>query len=164
MGISQEWRPFRELDHFRRDFESLLERLHGDLREAREGGVMNPPMDCFVEDDRLTIRLDMPGVDPKDVEVHASGATLTISGKRKEKFEEKKRRFIRRECCYGSFERSITLPEGIEPRDLNAESHDGVLELTAPMPKAPARERVKIQVSGTGGKDTNKREVKSEVA
>ena len=149
MSTSQEWRPFGELERFRHEFENLLERLHGDLKEARENGLINPRMDCFVEDDRLTIRLEMPGVDRKDVEVHASGGLLTVCGKREEKFEENKRRFIRRECGYRGFERTVTLPEGIEPKDLRAEFHDGVLELTAPMSKAEAPERMKIHINGS---------------
>jgi HSP20 family protein len=148
MSTSPEWRPFRELDRFRRDFETLLERLHGDLREAQDGGLMSPRMDYFIEDDRLTIRLEMPGIDPKDLEVHASGGILTVCARREEKVEEKKRRFIRHECGYHGFERMIALPEGVDAKDLRAEFHDGVLELSAPMPKAAPPEKLKIPING----------------
>jgi len=63
-------------------------------------------------------------------------------------FGTKKRDFYRREFSYGSFERSITLPEGMKAEDLKATFHDGVLELTAPMPKEALPKEVKVQIQG----------------
>jgi HSP20 family protein len=62
---------------------------------------------------------------------------LTTKGSREDKRESKKADFFRREMRYGSFERSISLPEGVKAEDLKATYHDGVLELTAPMPRKP---------------------------
>ncbi len=73
---------------------------------------------------------------------------MTIKRSREEKTESKKADFMKREIRYGSFERSLTLPEGIKAEDLKANYHDGVLELSAPMPKEALPKEVKIQIAG----------------
>lgn len=74
---------------------------------------------------------------------------LTIKGSREEKRETKKTDYFRREIRYGSFERSVPLPEGIKAENLKAVYRDGVLELSAPMPKEAVPKEVKIQVEGS---------------
>jgi Hsp20/alpha crystallin family protein len=80
---------------------------------------------------------------------HRKSVTLTIKGSREEKLETKKTDFFRREVRYGSFERSVPLREGIKAEDLKAVYRDGVLELSAPMPKEAAPKEVKIQVEAS---------------
>ena len=101
-----------------------------------------------MEDGKFTVRTDLPGIDPKNVDIKVVGNVLTIKGTREEKHETKKADFFRREIRYGSFERSISLPEGIKAEDLKATYRDGVLELSAPMPKEAVPKEVKIQVEG----------------
>jgi len=79
------------------------------------------------------------------------GDLLTIKGSREEKSETNKADYLRREIRYGSFERSISLPEGIKADDLKATYRDGVLELAAPMPKEAILKEVKIQVQAPKG-------------
>jgi HSP20 family protein len=81
---------------------------------------------------------------------------LTIKGSRDEKSETRKADYLHREIRYGSFERSISLPEGIKADDLKATYHDGVLELTAPMPKEAIPKEVKIQVEAPKGNAAKK--------
>jgi HSP20 family protein len=83
----------------------------------------------------------LPGVDSKDVDIKVSSGVVTVKGAREEKHETKKHDFFRREFRYGSFERAITLPEGRKAEDLKATYHDGVLELTALMPKRHCRRK-----------------------
>ena len=92
------------------------------------------------------IRADLPGIDPQNVEISVTGDVLTIKGSREEKSEEKERNFVVKEVSYGSFERSITLPQGVKAEDIKAAYKDGVLELTAPAPKETAARKVAIQV------------------
>ena len=94
----------------------------------------------------LDYMLKRNGVDPKDVDIKVAGSVITVKGSREEKHETEKRDFYRREFRYGSFERSITLPEGMKAEDLKATFHDGVLELTAPMPKEALPKEVKVQI------------------
>jgi HSP20 family protein len=94
------------------------------------------------------VRADLPGIDPKDVEITVTGDTLTIKGSREEQREEKDRNFVFKEVSYGSFERSIPLPAGVKADDIKPSYKDGVLELTAPAPKELAARKVPIEVDG----------------
>jgi HSP20 family protein len=94
----------------------------------------------------LVVRADLPGVDPKNVEITVSGDQLTIRGKRERVHEEKEHNLIHREVSYGSFERSLRLPEGVKPEEIKAAYHHGVLELTIPVSDQPKTRKVPVQV------------------
>jgi HSP20 family protein len=160
----------RELAGFRSEFEDLLERFGFDRnwfsrlpfdREffgQREPVAARPAIESYVEDGKFIVRTDLPGIDPKNVEIKVVGDVLTIKGSREEKRETKKTDFLRREIRYGSFERSISLPEGIKAEDLKATYHDGVIELSAAMAKEAAPKEVKIQVESPKGNTEKKAE------
>jgi HSP20 family protein len=143
-----EWNPFKELEKLRGDFDKVFDRFRNPswLAEELDGGAVRPRIDSFVEDGKLTVRADMPGIDPKNIQVNVSGNVLNVRGKREEKKETTKRDFVRREVHYGSYEYSTSLPEGIKAEDVKASYRDGVLELVAPLPKELAPKDVKIQV------------------
>lgn len=146
MAFLQPWRPFRDLDRMREEFDRMMERFGENWFAGFEPGQIRPHVESFLEDGRLTVRAELPGVDPKNIEVDVTGNVLTIKAKREEKIEEKKRHFIRHEMRYGSFERSMELPEGVKAEEIKASYHDGVLELTAPVPKELEQKEVKIQI------------------
>jgi len=150
MGFLEKWRPSKELDRFRSEFDDLLERfgLDRDWFGPREPVSTRPAIESCVENGKFVVRTDLPGIDPKDIEIKVVGDVLTVKGSREEKQETKKADFFRRELRYGSFERAISLPAGIKADDLKATYRDGVLELTAPMPQEAAPKEVKIQVEG----------------
>lgn len=160
MGFLERWRPWRELDRFRSEFDDLVERFGFDrdwfgrfpfdrsFFGERESTPMRPAIETRVEDGKFIVRTDLPGIDPKDIDIKVVGDILTIKGSREETRETKKADFLKREIRYGAFERSIPLPEGIKAEDLKAIYHDGVLELSAPMPKEAAPKEVKVQVEG----------------
>jgi HSP20 family protein len=155
MALLEKWNPSTELDRLRHEFDHLLERFGveygGPLREVQTGAI-RPAIESYVDDGKFTVRVELPGVDPENVEVSVAGGILTVKGKREEKHETRKRDFFRRELRYGSFERSITLPEGIKAEDLKATYHNGVLELTAPMPQEALPKAVKVQIQHGGAK------------
>lgn len=167
MGFLERWQPSKELDRFRSEFDNLLERFnHGrdwfgplsfdrELLGELEPAAARPAIESRVEDGKFIVRTDLPGIDSKDVDIKVTRDVLTIKGSRTEKREAKKADFLRREIHYGSFERAISLPEGIKAEDLKATYQEGVLEISAPMPKEAAPKEVKIQVEGpkvNGGK------------
>jgi HSP20 family protein len=156
----QMWSPFRELDRFRRDFDDLFDRFLGG-RLTREPRVLAPSVESFVDDGKLVVRADLPGIDPKDVEITVAGDQLTIRGKRERREEQKRGDFIHREVSYGSFERTIKLPEGVKPDDIKASYNNGVLELTAPLPKEAQTRKVPIQVEGPSGQSGGATQVES---
>ena len=116
----------------------------------RESGQVpaQPALETFVHEGKFTIRTDLPGIDPKNIDIKVVGDVLTIKGSREDKQETKETDYFRREIRYGSFERSIPLPEGIKAEDLRASYGEGVLEISAPMRKEIAPKEVKIQIGG----------------
>jgi HSP20 family protein len=170
MGLLERWRPSRELDRFRGELDDLFERFGFDrewfgrfpfdrgLRGEGELMLMRPALESCIEGDRFIVRTDLPGIDPNNIDIKVVGNLLTIKGSREEKHETKKADFFKREVHYGSFERSVALPEGIKAEDLKASYQDGVLELNAPMPKEAVPKEVKIQVQGPKGASEKKAE------
>lgn len=138
------WSPLHEVDRFKQDFDDLFDRFLGDRR--RDRGNTGPLIESFVEGDNLVVRADLPGINPKDVEVTASGDQLTIRGKREREQEKKGRDFIHREVLYGSFERTVRLPAGIKAEEVKASYRNGVLEVTAPMHEPAATRKVPIEL------------------
>ena len=148
---SQTWSPLRELDRFKRDFDELLDRFLGG-RLSRQAPGNGPALESYVDNGKLIVRADLPGIDPKDVQVTATGDQLTIRGRREQQREEKGRDFIHREVAYGSFERFVKLPGGVNPEQIKASYRNGVLELTVPMPEQSQTRKVPIQsVEGNQG-------------
>ena len=168
MGLLEKWRPSRELERFRSEFDDLIERFgfdrdwFGRLQLGRELFAdwepmpARPAIETRVEDGKFIVHADLPGIDPKDVDIKVVGNVLTIKGSREEKRETKKADYLRREIRYGAFERSVGLPEGIKAEDLKATYHDGVLELTASMPKEAIPKEVKIQIEAPKGNSEKK--------
>ncbi len=151
------WSPFRGLERFRRDFDELVDRFLG--RDAGEfrASAASPPIESFIDNDKLVIRADLPGIDPKDVEVNVTGDTLILRGKREHQREEKDRSNFYREVSYGSFERAMTLPEGIKAEDVKASYKNGVLELRMPVPKEAAARKVPVEIENGSRKESGKK-------
>jgi HSP20 family protein len=141
------------LERFRSEFDDFLEKfgLEGRLFKEREQ-MLRPSVEAYVEDDTFRVRVDLPGIDSANIDVKVTGGTLTIKGSREQKLDTTKQDYLQREIRYGSFERSISMPEGIKAEDLKASYRDGVLELTAPMPKQSTAGGVKIEVKRTHDK------------
>ena len=93
----------------------------------------------------MTVRADLPGVDKNDVKVELADGILTIEGERRRDHEEQTRGFKRWERSYGSFHRSIPLPDGANTDDVRAQFRDGVLEVTIPVPESPRRRTIRIE-------------------
>jgi HSP20 family protein len=149
MALLEKWNPSRELERLRHEFDDVLERFgfeRGGLFKEWQSTSLRPAIESYVDGDTFIVRVELPGVDPKDVDIKVAGGVLTVKGSREEKHETNKRDFYRREFRYGSFERAITLPEGMKAEDLKATFHDGVLELTGPMPKEALPKEVKVQI------------------
>lgn len=116
-------------------------------RSTAEAPTWFPEIDVMERDNQLITRVDLPGVKKEDVKVEVTDGYLSISGERKTEAEEKKEHFYRCERQYGSFHRTVPLPEGVKPEDIKATFADGVLEVSVPLPaKAEAKaRRIEIQ-------------------
>ncbi len=138
-----EWRPLSELRH-------RVDQMFRDV--AAEGGLatLSPSMDVVRRDDAIVIRADIPGLGSDDVEISVEDGVLTISGEHEDRHDEETERFVRRERRVGSFSRSMTLPRGVKPDDIEATAADGVLEVTVPLPQEEARQVVEVKSKGEG--------------
>ncbi|HWP44158.1 MAG TPA: Hsp20/alpha crystallin family protein [Blastocatellia bacterium] len=120
-----------------------------ELEEIREA-VWSPEIEVFEREGQIVVRADLPGLSRDDVKVDITDDALTIQGERKREHEERREGFYRSERSYGSFYRSIPLPEGIDADNAKASFRDGVLEITIPAPQRASRRR-RIEIGEGAG-------------
>lgn len=125
----------------------LSELLDQAITRFGDGDGWNPRIDVVKKEGELVLRADLPGVKPDEIKVEVEDGVLTVSGEHEEKTEEKEDRYLRRERRYGSFSRSMALPEGVKSDDIEASTVDGVLELKIPVPtpKEKPAKTVKVE-------------------
>jgi HSP20 family protein len=144
------WRLFDELrdemEEFWRGARNWPAFPHFPKLTGRETTVFMPSTDVFRSNGNLIVKADLPGLRKEDVEVKVEGGFLVVEGERKEEKEEKEKEYYRSERSYGSFYRRVPLPEDIDPGKISAKVHDGVLEVTVPLPVTEAKEAKKIEV------------------
>jgi HSP20 family protein len=120
-----------------------MDRLFGEARATSRAGVF-PPLNLYDDGESLIVRTEIPGIDPKDLELNATNNALTIKGERKRPNTEEKASFHRRERGHGTFSRSISLPQEVDPSKVQASYRLGVLEIL--LPKAEMAKPRKIEV------------------
>lgn len=136
------WEPFAELTELR----SRLDRMFDELADGGERSA-RLAIDVEREDGNLVVRADVPGVKPEDVKIEVQDDILTVSAEHEQREERKDKHFLRRERRYGSVSRSIALPPGVDPQQIKAQAHDGVVEVTVPLPGETKKEPIKITPS-----------------
>jgi HSP20 family protein len=112
--------------------------------ETLAAGNFVPAVDIYEDAQRLTLKLEVPGISKDDLDIRVEGRTLTVKGERKFENEQKEENFHRIERRYGSFTRSFTLPNTVDVESVEASSTDGVLTLS--LPKKPEAKPKQIQV------------------
>jgi len=105
-------------------------------------------MDLVETEDAFMLRADLPGLDAGDVHIEVEDRVLTLSGERKTEQDEKHQGYYRVERGFGSFQRSLTLPEGVDADQVSADFDKGVLEIRIPKPEQRRPRRVQIGVGG----------------
>jgi len=106
-----------------------------------------PAVDVSEDDDAVSVRYDVPGLDAKDLNVEVSGDRLTVSGSRQDEWSGKRRGVRRQERVSGSFSRTITLPSYVDPEKLEARYDRGTLTITVPKLPGKGPRRVAVQAS-----------------
>ncbi len=130
----QAWLRPRPFNFVRDEIHDMLARAFGNEFDMWAGGEIMPSLDMAETNDALEIRMDIPGIEPKDIHIQVSDHVLTIDGHRKEEREEKGKTFHRMERRSGSFSRSLTLPCHVKDEAVEAEYKNGIL--TVRLPKA----------------------------
>ena len=121
-------------------------------QNEQQGRRWVPPMDLVEADDHFVLKADLPGLSEGDVSIEVQDGTLTISGERSAEHESHERGWYRIERSFGSFNRSLTLPDGVDPDRIAASFSDGVLEVRIPKPEERKPRRIAIGANGNGHK------------
>jgi HSP20 family protein len=132
---------FRGLEGLHRDMDALFDGVFGSRDVAPEAD-WTPRVETFTKDDKIVVRADLPGVDPKAVDISLEGNVLTLRGERKTEHEDASYR----EVSYGRFERRIRVPNGTDAEKITAKYTNGVLEVSVPLPK-PVTRKVPVEVT-----------------
>jgi HSP20 family protein len=138
---------FGDIDTLRRSFDEMFDQMLGERPVLRSPGADRmPAIESYLENGTFVVRADLPGIDPKDVEITVSGNLLQIRGHRESTRESTDRDYYHHEVHYGAFERSIQLPEGVSATDVKASYKSGVLELRAPLPTQSRPHKVAVTI------------------
>ena len=142
------WEPVREIASLQGEMNRLFNTFFENPTGVGNGGVRRwmPAMDLVETDEHFVLKADLPGLAEDDVTIELEDNVLTIAGDRKVETEVKRDGFYRLERATGAFRRSLTLPEGVDPEQVQATFDKGVLEVRIPKPEERKPRRVAIQV------------------
>jgi HSP20 family protein len=143
------WEPVRELNSLQNEMNRLFSTFF-DTPTPGNGGTSArrwiPAMDLVETQDSYVLTADLPGLSQENINLEFEGDVLTLSGERKSAQEDRKEGYYRIERATGSFSRSLTLPEGVDPEAVTAKFDRGVLEVRIPKPEQRKPQTVAIQV------------------
>jgi HSP20 family protein len=105
-----------------------------------------PPVDIYEDEHNIILKLEVPGIDDKDIDVRIENTTLTVHGERKIEKEEKEENFRRVERQYGSFTRSFTLPSSVDPAQVSANYDKGVLKISLAKKAEAKPKQIRVNV------------------
>lgn len=145
---------FEDLFDFRREFEKIFNRMLTVKpweKEVAPWKAFNfiPAVEAYVDKEtkKYVCKVSLPGIEPKEVQIHVQGNVLTITGERKYTIESKQREALHEEFAYGKFERILELPEGVNTEKLYAEFANGVLEIAAPVAAIALPRKIEIKTA-----------------
>jgi HSP20 family protein len=143
-----------------REFSAMQERMNRMNRLLRESHspegpeealtttTLAPPVDIYEDEHNIVLKIDVPGIDERDMDVRIQNSTLTVHGERKIEKEEKEENFRRVERQYGSFTRSFTLPSSVDPGQVSARCDKGVLKINLAKRVEAKPTQIKVSVGG----------------
>src|SRR5580700_5823300 len=151
MTLLTGWESLRELSAMQ-DRMNRMNRLFRESysperpEEALTTTAVAPPVDIYEDGHNIVLKIDVPGIDEKDIDVSIQNNTLTVRGERKIEKEEKEENFHRVERQYGSFTRSFTLPSSVDPGQVSARCDRGVLKISLAKKAEAKPMQIKVNV------------------
>jgi len=148
MTVLTRWEPFRE-------FSTLQDRINRVFRDTYRGegrdealttSSFAPAVDVYEDEHKVTLKIEVPGIDEKDIDVRVENNTLTVHGERKIEKEEKEENYRRVERQYGSFTRTFNLPQTVDVEKVAANYDKGVLNITLPKKAEAKPKQIKVNV------------------
>lgn len=148
-NVMKSWDPFDELRVMQRGMDRLFDNFFGrmgrDIKPLERIVAWTPSIESYMKEGHLVFKAELPGVDPKDLDVSIVDRELVIKGERKTEKGTKDEDYLYREISYGSFERRFLLPEGVKTEDLKAKYTNGILEVTVPAPSVAKARKIEIE-------------------
>jgi HSP20 family protein len=149
----QTWKPLRELAPFR-EFERVRRQMDRLWDSFLEGGLIRrgeetewlPSLDVAETKNELVVKAEVPGMDPKDIDISLSDGMLTIRGEKRQEKEEKEADYHLVERSYGSFTRSVQLPKEVQSDKIGASYKNGILKISLPKSEEAKKKEIKIKV------------------
>src|SRR6202051_3169820 len=151
MTLLTRWEPLREFSTMQ-DRINRMNRLFRESfspegpEEALTTTSFAPPVDIYEDEHNISLRMEVPGIDEKDIDVRIEGNTLTVHGERKLEKDEKEENYRRIERQYGSFTRSFTLPNSVDPGQVSANYEKGLLKIKLAKKAEAKPKQIKVKV------------------
>ena len=145
MAILQRWDPMRDFAKMQEEMTRLFDERMGS-RAGGESVGWTPACDIYEDEEGVTLRFELAGVDPKDVDIRFENGVVTLRGERKLDQADRDR-YHRVEMAYGTFTRSFSLPGTIDVEKIRAESKHGVLAVHLPKRSEAKPKSIRVQVS-----------------
>ena len=147
MTVLTRWEPFRELNTLQSRLNRLFEeQSRGASEESLTAGAFVPQVDVYEDEHSIQLKLEVPGIDEKDLDIKVENNVLTVSGERKFEKEEKEENFRRVERRYGSFTRTFTLPTTVDSEKVSANYDKGVLKIVLPKKAEAKPKQIKVNI------------------
>jgi HSP20 family protein len=155
MTVLTRWEPFREFSTLQDRMNRLFRETQGNSQdESLTSSSFAPAVDVYEDEHNVTLKIEVPGIDEKDIDVRIENNTLTVHGERKIEKEEKEENYRRVERQYGSFTRTFNLPPTVDPEKVRADYDKGVLQITLPKKAEAKPKQVKVNVGQSAGQKT----------
>jgi HSP20 family protein len=139
------YEPWGVVARLQRHFDQAFGDVGSSFSNGESVAAWVPSVDIHQESDKFVVRADLPGVEPKDINVTAENGVLTVSGERKFERKEEQKGSSRYERVEGRFVRRFTLPDNVQTNDIRARHTNGVLELTIPKAAAPEPKKISVE-------------------
>src|SRR6516165_9688682 len=148
MTVLTRWDPFREFNTLQNRMNRLFRDSYGNEGhdEALTTSSFAPAVDVYEDEHNVSLKIEIPGIDEKDIDVRVENNTLTVHGERKFEKEEKEENFRRVERQYGSFTRSFSLPNTVDSENIEANYDKGVLKIRLAKKAEAKPKQIKINV------------------
>jgi HSP20 family protein len=146
------WEPFRDLVSLQGRMNRLFDESfrgvsRGGAEEDWAQGAWSPAVDIYEKDGTIVLKAELPGIEPKDVDVRVENNILTLKGERRFEAEVQQESYQRVERAYGAFSRSFTLPTVVDTDNIKAEFKDGVLRMSLPKKEEAKPKQISINVT-----------------
>ena len=148
MTVLTRWEPFREFSTLQDRMNRLFRDSFGDREEALTTSTFAPAVDVYEDEHNITLKVEVPGIEEKDIDVRIENNTLTVHGERKFEKEEKEENYRRVERQYGSFTRSFTLPNTVDAEKVSANYEKGVLNIKLAKKAEAKPKQIKVNIGG----------------